>query len=145
MATTVQPNSAASSKNGNSTQLPSALLQGKDLQAVKAEAEDAIKRESRQLGEPDAIRRYAKDLRDFIESSGIVERKAFLKSFVDRIEVDKADVTVVYTLPIMPDAPNGGREAVGVLRFINDGPPTSIFVAIPTATSRFSKCQASFL
>jgi hypothetical protein len=65
--------------------------------------------------------------------------------FTHPLMVPQADVTVVYTLPIMPDAPNGGREAIGVLRFINGGLPTSIFVAIPTSTSRLSKCRASFL
>ena len=52
-----------------------------------------------------------------------MERKAFLKSFVDRVEVDKAEATVVYTLPILPDTSNGGGEAVGVLPCVSDGPP----------------------
>ncbi len=99
------------------------LLQKKeDLQQAKAEAEEVVGRHALHLGEPDAVKRYARDLREFIESAGIVERKAFLKSFVDRIEVDKTDATVVYTLPILPDTANGEREAVGVLPFINDGP-----------------------
>lgn len=41
----------------------------------------------------------------------------------NRIEVNKVEATVVYALPIIPDTPNGGREAVGVLPFVSDTPP----------------------
>jgi hypothetical protein len=58
-----------------------------------------------------------------LEGSGIVERKAFLKSLMDRIEVDKVETPIVYAPPILPDTTNGGREAVGVLPFGNGGPP----------------------
>ncbi|MEK7681396.1 MAG: hypothetical protein AAB369_01045, partial [Chloroflexota bacterium] len=104
-----------------------ALLQKKEeLQQARAEAEEATQRHALQLAEPRAVKSYVADLKEFLEGSGIVERKAFLKSFVDRIEVDKVEATVVYTLPILPDTPNGGREAVGVLPFVNDGPPLKV-------------------
>ena len=49
------------------------------------------------------VKIYADDLRGLLEESDITERKAFLRSFVKRIEVDKERVTVHYTLPMPPD------------------------------------------
>lgn len=40
-----------------------------------------------------------------LEKSSIVERKAFLKSFVEIIEVGDANVKVVYTLPMPSETP----------------------------------------
>ena len=61
------------------------------------------------------------DLKGLLEESGIVEHKAFLKSFVERIEVGDAEVKVVYTIPILPDS--SPTEAVGVLSLIQNCSP----------------------
>jgi hypothetical protein len=55
------------------------------------------------------MKSHVKDLIEFLEGSGIVERKAFLKSFVDRIEVDKVEATVVYTTHIARHAERWSR------------------------------------
>ncbi|MBE0415293.1 MAG: hypothetical protein IBX36_01965 [Dehalococcoidia bacterium] len=57
-------------------------------------------------------------------ASSIVERKAFLKSFVERIEVDNSEMKVVYTVPMPPDNP--AAETVGVLPFVHNGSPYNI-------------------
>lgn len=62
------------------------------------------------------------DLKALLEKSSIVEQKAFLKSFVERIEVGDSEVKVVYTIPMLPDSPS--TETVGVLPFIHSGPPS---------------------
>ena len=49
-----------------------------------------------------------------------MEQKAFLKSFVERIEVDESEMKVIYTLPMPPDNPPA--ETVGVLPFVHNGP-----------------------
>ena len=43
------------------------------------------------------------------------ERKAFLPSFIKRIEVNKKQVTVRYNLPIPQDGENKGEEGVEIL------------------------------
>ena len=62
-----------------------------------------------------------KGLETLLEESSIVEQKAFLKSFVEQIEVDDSEVKVIYTIPLPPDNPP--TETVRVLPFIHNGPP----------------------
>ena len=61
------------------------------------------------------------DLRVLLGESSLVGQKAFLKSFVERIEVGDSDVRVVYTIPMPPDS--SPTEAVAVLPFIQNGSP----------------------
>jgi site-specific DNA recombinase len=65
------------------------------------------------------VRAYAEDLQALLEEADLTERKAFLRSFVKRIEIDKGQVIVNYTLPLPPD----GRvtESVGVLPIVTFG------------------------
>jgi len=92
------------------------------LQQAKAEAEEALKCQKIELADPAVVREYVQDLKSLLEESSIVEQKVFLKSFVDRIEVDDSEMKVVYTIPISPDNPL--TEAVGVLPFVHNGPPS---------------------
>ena len=59
------------------------------------------------------MKTYAQDLRGLLEEAGFTERKAFLRSFIKRIEVNKEQVTVHYNLPIPQGMPSS--EQVGVL------------------------------
>ena len=59
------------------------------------------------------VRAYAQDLRSLLEEADFTERKAFLRSFIKRIEVNKRQVTVHHNLPIPQGMPS--REQVGVL------------------------------
>jgi site-specific DNA recombinase len=56
------------------------------------------------------VKTYAKDLRVMIEEASFTERKAFLRSFIKRIEINKEKVKVTHKLPL----PNGG-EHIAVL------------------------------
>lgn len=67
------------------------------------------------------MQEYVQDLKALLEESSIVEQKAFLKSFVERIEVDDSEMKVIYTIPIPPDNPP--TETVGVLPIVHNGPP----------------------
>ncbi len=51
------------------------------------------------------VRAYAEDLRNLLEEADFVERKAFLRSFIKRVEISGTQVTVRYKIP-MP----AGRE-----------------------------------
>ena len=59
------------------------------------------------------VKAYAEDLRAVLEEADITERKVFLRSFVRRVEIDKDQVTVHYTLPMPPDGISS--EQAGVL------------------------------
>ena len=49
------------------------------------------------------VKSYAQDLRGLLEEAELIERRAFLRSFVKRIEVNKGRVTVHYRLPSPQD------------------------------------------
>jgi site-specific DNA recombinase len=50
-----------------------------------------------------AVRAYAQDLRHLLEEADFTERKAFLRSFIKRIEVNGRQVRVCYSLPVPQD------------------------------------------
>ena len=51
----------------------------------------------------DIVKTYARDLRGLLEEADFIERKAFLRSFIKRIEVNKKQVTIHYNLPLAPN------------------------------------------
>ena len=59
------------------------------------------------------VETYAHDLRSLLKEADFTERKALLRSFIKRIEVNKKQITVHYNLPIAQDVPS--RQQVGVL------------------------------
>ena len=91
------------------------------LQRAKAEAEETLRHQAIELADPEVVREYVQDLKALLEESSIVEQKAFLKSFVERIEVDDSQTKVIYTIPMPPDNPSA--ETVAVLPFVHNGPP----------------------
>jgi hypothetical protein len=99
-----------------------ALFQKREeLQQAKVEAEEALRYQTIELADPKVVREYVEDLKTLLEESSIIEQKAFLKSFVDRIEVGDSEAKVVYTIPMLPD--KSPSEAVGVLPFVHNSPP----------------------
>jgi len=59
------------------------------------------------------VKAYARDLRGLLEEADFTERKAFLRSFIKRIEVSKEQVTVYYDLPVPQDG--RAKEETAVL------------------------------
>jgi len=90
-----------------------------ELEQAKVEAEEALKYHTIELAKPAVVREYVQSMRALLEESSIMTRKAFLRSFLDRIEVDESWAKFVYTWP--PDNPP--TETVGVLPIVHDGPP----------------------
>ena len=102
-----------------------ALFEKKEqLQQAKVTAEEALKYQTVELADPAVIQEYVQDLKALLEESSIIQQKVFLKSFVDRIEVDDSEMKVIYTIPIPPDNPP--TETVGVLPFVHNRPPKTI-------------------
>jgi hypothetical protein len=62
-----------------------------------------------------ALREYVR----FLESSNIFERRAFLGTFIESLEVDDGEITFNYGLP-----PDGAKqETVSVPGIVPSGPP----------------------
>ncbi len=100
-----------------------ALFQKKeDLQRARVEAEDALRFRTIELADRRVIGKYVSDFKALLDSPSITERKAFLKSFVERIEVGDSKAKVVYTFPMLPNGESS--EMVGVLPFVQNGPPS---------------------
>jgi hypothetical protein len=67
----------------------------------------------------EAIRSYVNDLANILEESEVAQRKAFLRSFIKKIVVDKDRAKLYYNLPVPPDGKK--METVGVLPIDNLG------------------------
>lgn len=67
------------------------------------------------------VKSYVQDLRGLLEEAEVLERRAFLRSFVKRIEVNKGQVTIDYRLPL----PQSGKanEPSAVLPTVTFGGP----------------------
>ena len=61
----------------------------------------------------DTIHSYVGDLQSILDESDVVQRKAFLRSFVKKVVVGKEEVKLHYALPMPPDVKR--EQSVGVL------------------------------
>ena len=68
---------------------------------------------------------YTEDLRRLLDEARVAESKAFLRSFIKRIEIDEGSAKVHYIVPVPPGG--GGGEPVGVLPMVNLGGPNKTF------------------
>jgi site-specific DNA recombinase len=48
----------------------------------------------------DIVKSYAEDLKSLLKEADIAESKAFLRSFVKRVEIDKSQAVIHYNLPV---------------------------------------------
>ena len=98
-------------------------LQGrlKELSIAKGEAEVSMRLSVFEMPDISVVRKYVNDLTTVLGSSPIVEQKAFLKSFVKEITVDKDKMTIYYSLPMPPN--KLVEEVIGVLPFVQFGRP----------------------
>jgi site-specific DNA recombinase len=74
--------------------------------------------------DPQKVLSYIVDLRRFLDERGLFERKAFLRSFIEKIEVGDNEITIYYTLPLPPD--NSKQETISVLDIVSSAPPKMI-------------------
>jgi len=88
------------------------------LQA-KTNAEEILRYKSVDMADAQVVRDYASDLRNLLTKSSITEQRGFLKSFVERIDVDNREAKIYYTIPMPPY--NAAEEIVGVLPFVHHG------------------------
>ena len=86
------------------------LRQRKETLESAAEEARALLKERRQLlDSADTIAAFAEDMSDFLKKSELTETKAFVHSFVKKIEVKPGKATIVYSIPTPEDSPIGER------------------------------------
>ena len=90
-----------------------------ELLQAKTEVEEILRYENVDMADPQVVQDYADDLRSLLAKSSITEQRSFLKSFVERIEVDESEAKVYYTIPMPPHSVS--EETVGVLPFVHHG------------------------
>lgn len=59
---------------------------------------EALRCHTIELADPRAVRAYVQDLRGLLEASAIVEQKAFMKSFVEGIDVGQSEFYLSYRM-----------------------------------------------
>ena len=74
----------------------------------------------------DGVVKCVIDLKKILESSDIFKRRAFLRTFIDSLEVNDGEITFNYGLP--PDGTQ--KETVSVLGIVPPGPPTKTIPGI---------------
>ncbi|MDP3063153.1 MAG: recombinase family protein [Chloroflexota bacterium] len=111
------------------------------LQAAKAEVEGLLAERRANLLDASDVVKYVDDMRTLLQESGLVERKAFIRSFVQEIVVKGKEAVVRYTLPLLAETHlDGGRaEALTlsnrVLATARIGTPLGTLFEPSTATS----------
>ena len=67
----------------------------------------------------EVVKSYARDLKCLLEEADIAESKAFLRSFINRIDIDGEKAKVHYILPMPPDGKM--KKSLGVLPMVTPG------------------------
>ena len=81
----------------------------RDLENQKFEMEVSLKNDRYVELSPSLIKAYVDDLKELLRKGTLLEQKAFLRSFIKRIEVDQDKVGIEYTMPLK----NGKKETYG--------------------------------
>ena len=93
------------------------LRQRKETLEITAEEARALLKERRQLlDSADTIAAFAEDMSEFLKKSELTETRAFVHSFVKKIEVKPGRATIVYSIPTPDDSPMGGADNKTELR-----------------------------
>jgi len=89
-----------------------------EMRKARFEVEEDIRRRRLEPLDPEVVVEYVNDLKKFLESSNIFERRAFLATFIESLEVDDGEITFNYGLP-----PDGAKqETVSVLGIVHLAP-----------------------
>jgi site-specific DNA recombinase len=67
----------------------------------------------------ETVKAYARDLKCLLGEADVLESKAFLRSFIKRIEIDGGSAKIHYVLPVPPDGKM--KESLGVLPMVTSG------------------------
>jgi hypothetical protein len=73
-----------------------------NLQVRRLEIESQMSDRKVELADLETISNYVADLRGLLKNGTLVERRAFIKSFIKDIEVTGNDAILSYSLPMIP-------------------------------------------
>ena len=90
-----------------------------ELQRAKANIEERLRHEVLDTVDLHVVQPYTSDLRNLLAKSALSEQRSFLKSFVEKIEVDDEKAKMYYTIPVPSDSVS--QETTGVLPFVHHG------------------------
>ena len=79
------------------------------LEDEASAAREILARRRSVLDDVNTIEAYAKEMRDFLKHSELIERKAFIQSFVKEIVVMPGDALLRYTVPMPSDSMIPGK------------------------------------
>lgn len=89
------------------------------LMVRKAELEVLLGQRRIELGGPEVVKKYVDDLHQFLDSSDLSSKKAFIKGFIKQVKVTGNEGRITYTFPIPPD--NLDEENLAVLPIVRYG------------------------
>ena len=91
------------------------LRERKEKLEIAAEEARALLIGRRQfLNSADTIAAFAEDMSEFLKTSELTETRAFVHSFVKKIEVKPGKATIVYSIPTPDDSPMRGADVAEV-------------------------------
>ena len=91
----------------------------KQLNAAKWELEAMLADRHFELADEKTVMGCVEELRTLLSESPLMERRAFVRSFVKEIRVAGDEVVVTYTMPILPNGLSG--EGIVVPRIVQYG------------------------
>jgi site-specific DNA recombinase len=70
-----------------------------EMRKARFEVEEDVRRRRLEPLDADVVVNYVNDLKRFLESSNIFERRTFPRTFIESLEVDDGEITFNYGLP----------------------------------------------
>ena len=89
------------------------------LQTRKEELLSLLSGQKAQVASKEEVAECVTALREILEENSLLERKAFIRSFVKEVKVTNNDVLLTYTLPILPGKVT--EEKIPVLSIVHYG------------------------
>ena len=87
------------------------LRERKENLEIAAEEARALLADRRvMLDSADTVASFAEEMSEFLKTSELTETKAFVRSFVKKIEVKPGKAAIVYSIPTPDDSPLGGAD-----------------------------------
>ena len=84
------------------------------LEVAAGEARAVLVERRQFLNSADTIAAFAEDMSEFLKTSELTETRAFVHSFVKKIEVRPGKAIIVYSIPTPDDSPMGGADVAEV-------------------------------
>jgi hypothetical protein len=103
----------------------------KQLQSRKWELEALLSDRRVELADLETVTKCVDDLRSLLEESTLVERRAFIRSFVKEAKVTGDEVLLTYTMPLPPEGIS--EERIGVLYSVYHGGERRTRTQMPAA------------